>query len=134
MSSQIEKLHEIGFENVGTWSLGKDSLSYEIRQHENERSILYAFVADQDVKYIGKSTRPLKQRMNGYRKPGPSQMTNIKGNQGIIDLLKRGVSVQIYVFVQKEPLCYRGFRVNLAAGLEDDLIRQLEPEWNEVGQ
>ena len=56
------------------------SLQFRLTQYINERNILYAFVAQGEVKYIGKSTQTLSGRMNGYKHPGPTQSTNINNN------------------------------------------------------
>jgi hypothetical protein len=133
MAGGVELLLSAGFEHVGDWRLEEGALSYEVRRYGNESKILYAFVADGQVKYVGKSARSLSQRMYNYKNPGPSQRTNIKNHQRMSELLKQGIPVQIYVFVEKEPLFYKGLAINLAAGLEDTLIEHLRPEWNEIG-
>jgi hypothetical protein len=38
--------------------------------------------------------------------------------------------VAIYVLPDNGLLYYGGFHVNLAAGLEDSLVRELQPPWN----
>jgi hypothetical protein len=96
--------------------------------------VLYAFVSSssQDAKqlmYIGKTVRTLASRMAGYKKPGPSQSTNQKNNANIRSLLQQGKSVEIYVLPDR-GLHYGGFRVNLAAGLEDSIVLQMQPPWN----
>ncbi|MFP4436148.1 MAG: GIY-YIG nuclease family protein [Chloroflexaceae bacterium] len=98
--------------------------------HANTHNVLYAFVVDETPYYIGKTTQPLHKRMAGYRNPGPSQSTNIKNKQHICTALLQGKSVKIYVLPDNGLLHYGGFHVNLAAGLEDSLVRELEPPWN----
>ena len=41
--------------------------------------------------------------------------------------------VEIYVLPDNGLMHYGGFHLNLAAGLEDSLIRDLEPPWNSAG-
>jgi len=98
------------------------------------REILYAFVVGEEVAYIGKSTRTFKQRMYGYQNPGPSQKTNIKNHDRVVKALDQDETVDVYVFVQEEPVTYKGIPVNLAAGLEDVLIEWLAPSWNSRGK
>jgi hypothetical protein len=71
--------------------------------------------------------------MYGYKKPGSTQRTNLRINSNIIHCLDRGQSVDIYVWYDKEPKKHGNLiDINLAAGLEDSLIRLtgVRHEWN----
>lgn len=83
--------------------------------------------------YIGKSTQTLYKRMMGYKNPGPTQSTIINNNARIKKTLSENHSVEIYVFVQPEDYLYRGVKVSLAAGMEDNLINYLNSPWNNIG-
>jgi hypothetical protein len=83
------------------------------------------------IKYVGKSTTTLKQRMQQYKTPGPSQSTNIENNANIKKELEAGKFVEIYAFVDSGLFSsYGGFRINLAEGLETSIIEDVKPEWN----
>lgn len=123
-------LLSFGFEEVGEWLLEGSSLQFVLSRHGDEQNILYAFIAQEEVKYIGKSNQTLSRRMNGYKQPGPTQSTNINNNARIKDLLLKGMPVQILVFVQEEEMPCRDIPINLAAGLEDNLIARIRPPWN----
>lgn len=126
----LQFLRTLGFEEVGVWFLEGNSLQFRLVKNENEQNILYAFVAQGIVKYIGKSTMTLRGRMNGYWKPGPTQTTNINNNARIRELLQKGTPVQIFTLVPREENYYKGFPVNIAAGLEDNLLAHIRPPWN----
>ncbi|UFS71186.1 hypothetical protein LPW11_03095 [Geomonas sp. RF6] len=126
----MNRLLEIGFSPVGSWILSEGELQCELHRDCRNTNVLYAFVSDGEVKYIGKSIRTLRQRMQGYQRPGATQSTNIKNNLRIRDLLAGGAAVQVLALVDNGHLRYGQFHLNLAAGLEDDLIRVLDPEWN----
>jgi hypothetical protein len=96
-------------------------------------NILYAFVAEGKVLYIGKSARSLQQRLYGYQNPGPTQFTNIKGHGLILGSLTSKKPILVYAFVDPGELRYGEFQVSLAAGLEDNLIAALKPPWNKAG-
>ncbi len=96
-------------------------------------NVLYAFVCDKTVMYVGKTTQSLKARMNGYANPAQTQSTNIKGNAKIRELLLAGKTVEVYALPDNGLLRYGGFHVNLAAGLEDSIVRDLNPPWNRLG-
>ena len=68
--------------------------------------------------------------MRGYRSPSATQLTNVRNNRSVLDALGLGATVEIYVLPDNGLLYYGGFHINLAAGLEDSLIRELRPPWN----
>ena len=126
----MNRLLEVGFEPAGHWILENDVLSFELVRHSSQRNVLYAFVCDGQVKYIGKTVRSLAARMSGYRNQGPTQSTNIKNHDRIMQFLAVGTAVEILVLPDNGLLHYGQFHINLAAGLEDDIIRVLNPDWN----
>lgn len=126
----MNRLIEIGFQCVGHWKLDDDRPVYELTSLMKTPNVLYAFVSNGEIKYIGKTTQPLKGRMASYQSPGPTQSTNIKNNENIKTLLEAGEAVDIFVLPDTGLLHYGGFHINLAAGLEDSLITDISPPWN----
>jgi len=126
----LKKLISLGFEQAGRWFWDGEDLSFELIMYSKEKDTLYAFVVDGEVKYIGKSIQTLHKRIYLYKNCGPSQRTNIRVRDQIRQCLKNGSQVLIYAFVQKVPLMYMDIPINLAAGLEDNIISSLKPEWN----
>jgi len=129
-TDHLQFLLTLGFEEVGAWFLEGNSVQFRLAKNENEQNILYAFVVQGIVKYLGKSTMTLRARMNGYRNPGPTQTTNLNNNARIRELLQKGTPVKIFALVPKEEIRYKGFMMNNAAGLEDNLLAQIRPPWN----
>ena len=126
----MNRLLEIGFEPAGHWLLESDKLKFELTRHSTQTNILYAFVCDGQVKYVGKTVRTLKMRMSGYKNPGATQTTNINNHRRICELLYAGVAIEILALPDSGLLHYGQFHLNLAAALEDDIIRKIDPEWN----
>lgn len=126
----MNRLLEIGFEPAGHWLLDDSKLKFELTRHSTQTNILYAFVCDGDVMYVGKTIRMLATRMSGYKTPGKTQTTNINNNQRILEVLARGAAVEILALPDNGLLHYGKFHLNLAAALEDDIIRKLDPVWN----
>jgi len=126
----MNRLLEIGFQTVGHWQLVNGELSFQLLRHGGQSNILYAFVSDGEVKYIGKTLQPLSKRLYGYKNPGPSQSTNIKNNAFIKELLNIGAGVDILALPDNGLLHYGQFHINLAAGLEDNIITIINPAWN----
>ncbi len=129
-TSGKDSLYVLGFEEVGEWVFERGALQFSLTQCGHERDLLYAFVVCGEVKYIGKSSRTLEQRLNGYRQPGPTQRTNLRIRPVIEEQLRQGMRVQILALVQREEILYRSVPLSLAGGLEDALIARFNPPWN----
>ena len=126
----MNRLLQIGFESVGHWKLSNGEPVFDLTRMMSESNILYAFVSDGEIKYVGKTTQPLAKRLLGYQSPGPTQSTNIKNRAKIKNLLIEGKVVDILALRDNGLLHYGNFHINLAAGLEDSLINKVRPEWN----
>jgi hypothetical protein len=83
----MNRLLSIGFINVGLWKLKNDRIQYHLESHQIATNLLYSFVTNGIIKYIGKTTIHLSKRMYGYQNPGPSQTTNIRVNDKIKNCL-----------------------------------------------
>jgi hypothetical protein len=68
--------------------------------------------------------------MSGYKTPTKTQTTNINNHRRIKDFLSLGVAVEILALPDSGLLHYGQFHLNLAAALEDAIIRVIDPEWN----
>lgn len=134
-----EILRDMEFRDVGHWTLKDEEhrLQYKVddvhKGYLDVRNVLYAFVQGDDVLYIGKTTRSVRNRFVGYCTPGVNQSTNIKCNDGIRDIISRGGEVRILIFSPISHLSYSEFPINLAAGLEDALVARMAPPWNGKG-
>jgi hypothetical protein len=126
----MNRLFEIGFEHAVHWHLVDGELSLELQRHGSQKNVLYAFVIDGNVKYVGKTVQTLSKRLFGYKNPGSTQSTNIKNNANLEKALQTGAAVDILVLPDNGLMQYGQFHLNLAAGLEDSIIYVLRPEWN----
>ena len=130
MESKLARLNTIGFKLAGRWTRQEAGAFFELIEYATSRNVLYAFVVDSQLMYVGKTVQPLRIRMAGYKNPGPTQSTNIRNNKNINESLAKGKRVEIFVLPDNGLLYYGGFHVNLAAGLEDSVVRELQPPWN----
>jgi hypothetical protein len=128
----INELFNIGFKYAGKWVLENNTLDFILENYSDSENILYAFVVDNNIMYIGKSNRTLYKRMYNYKKNEKSQSTNIKNCKNIFDCLINKKEVNIYVFVDHGLLYYDQYKINLSAGLEDSIIKVVQPEWNDL--
>lgn len=129
----MKRLAEIGFRQVGIWELDGENIRLRLDHKANTRNVLYAFSVGGVLRYIGKTTQPLKKRMYFYQNPGKAQSTNIKNNAHILAALKNGHTVEVHALADDGSLHRGGFHLNIAAGLEDSLINNLRPDWNHGG-
>lgn len=125
----INRLKEIGFIHIGNWILKNDKIAHTIKD-TTPSNFLYAFVVNDKIKYIGKSIKTIKERFDQYITPGESQTTNIKNNTNIKEQLHQKNNVEIYTLIDDNKLKHGDFNVSLPAGLEDDLIKKIQLEWN----
>ena len=126
----MNRLLDIGFEIAGHWQLSGDDLTHELVRYASQHNILYAFASDGEVKYVGKTIQTLRKRMASYKNPGATQSTNIKNHNNIRKLLESGAAIDILALPDNGLMHYGPFHLNLAAGLEDNIIEVMQPEWN----
>jgi len=129
-SNSLQQLVNLGFEEVGQWFLEADQVAFTLNKSAKEANILYSFVVNGEVKYVGKSIQTLHKRMYLYKQGGGSQRTNIRNKAAIKACLEIGQQVKIYVLVPDLEMNYKGMPINIAAGLEDNIISLLKPDWN----
>lgn len=125
-------LESFGFKRAGDWFLEEGQLNSRLNDLPNSDHGLYAFVLGDQVLYIGKTSNSLKRRLYSYRRPGPSQRTNIRANAMLTDLLKTHPQVDIYSWVDPGSENADGLFLDKAAGYETALIRKLLPPWNKM--
>lgn len=125
----MQRLIDIGFEEVGYWYLKDNKISYDIVS-SGKTNILYAYIIDSEVMYVGKSSRTLKARLENYKNPESSQKTNMRVNSLIKESLISGKQVTIYEYSKDSDLWIGVFKVDISAGLEGPIIQIINPKWN----
>ena len=126
----MNRLLEIGFQPVGHWVLSNGEIAPDLRQMPSRRNVLYAFVCEGDIQYIGRATQQLSATLLAYQRPNPAQSAKLRNSANIRESLLQGRKVDILVLEDNDLLHYGGFRINLAAGLEEDMVAKLQPLWN----
>lgn len=126
----MNRLLEIGFEPAGRWLLKESKLTFELSRHASRKNVLYAFISSSKVLYIGQTRKSLSTRLGGYKKPAPTQRTNLRLHPRIKTLLLSGATVEILALPDPGFLHYGQFHLNIAAGLEASLIAAIAPSWN----
>lgn len=135
-TNTLDRLTNVDFQLLGEWILNENRLSYLLAPDDSANrarlkgAALYAFACGEHVLYIGKTSVGQGQRFTGYCRPAGDQSTNLKCSGNIRKLLQDNSKVFIYSLADNTFLQWGDFEINLAAGLEDSLISELDPPWN----
>jgi len=130
----LTRLKKAGFLEVGSWTLKDGKPTCSLDKEQTSYNVLYAFISGSNILYVGKTTIVLRDRMYQYQRPGSSQRTNIRVNASLGKILNEGKTVKIFALPDRGEMEYHGFHLNLAAGIEDSVINQIQPKWNKVGK
>ncbi len=144
----IDQLSRHGLQKVGRWVTSghasvkhlkeecKIGINYDIQSYlKHKRHIIYAFVFNANVRYIGEtSVGGLVDRFNGYRygNPYPSD-TNNRVKLAITSALLNGCDVEIWASVPEAQFELPGggiLKLPASKPLEEHLIAILEPDLN----
>lgn len=120
-----------GFVGYGKWILNNDDIT--LSEEFPRNPAVYAFVENGVVVYIGVASRDVLQRFKFYIKPGPRQSTSIRLKSMIIDKLKSGRDIEIYL-AQPAHSYWNEQPVDTVVGLEAGLIARYKPAWNKKGK
>jgi hypothetical protein len=126
----VDVLVAAGFTLLGTWTAGDDGIELEVPAPK--RPGVYAFAINGTVQYVGVTQGTFHQRMYQYRRGDPGQTTNARINPVIAAELAAGRIVEIYL-AMPDPAIWNGLPVNMAAGLEEGLIKRYSLPWNVRG-
>lgn len=129
------KFLTLGFRRVGRWKLEDTRLLCELTEKDPRGSFIYAFAAGEKVKFLEYSRLPLEARMDAFqhtdhRYAATFQPVNRRVRDKIAATLEDGAPVEIWAFHPAEETLYQGYRIDLAAGLYDALIKAFAPDWN----
>jgi len=139
------RLENYGFRKAGRWKLKTglaSGVTFELDDFENDR-VVYSFVVGDVPKYIGiceKDHTTLRDRMERYKylkggsKHSKKPSTNERIAKNIRQSLNSGEDVDIFALKPRKSRFrykHKGLKIDLVKGLENPLIKELDPEWNE---
>lgn len=132
-------LREVGFRDLAQWEINphngllqfRNIAPPELETWGEWNPSLYAHVEQDCVRYIGKTRRPLRDRMDDYRR-GLGDQTNNRIHNNIRETLGANRVVTILGFNPSHSIQWGRFKINLPAGLEDIMINYFQPEWNAI--
>lgn len=132
MSHNRKILIGIGLEDAASWTLDGGRLKVVGDKPARWRWLtarpgaLYAFSSRDKVLYIGRRATTLSK----YLAELATATTTIP--QAIRKLLSAGKEVRVLVLTDHPAISWGPFAIDLAAGLEESLIKSFKPPWNRI--
>ena len=126
----LTRLLHMGFRYVGEWYLVNKKLGFTLLSENDSRNLVFAFVSENEILYIGGITVSFRRLLYGYRKPSGTQSSCAILNTLISGHLQGGGIVEIYALPDHGLLHVGNSCIDLASVLEDSLILELKPKWN----
>jgi hypothetical protein len=128
-TSPVDRLLQAGFERVATWHLADDAIV--IPDVLRRAPAVYAFVVDDEIRYIGSASQHLPRRMRQYAAQGKLSVAG-RLNGFIREELHLGRRVEVLAAFP-EPATWQDLPIDLVLGRETGLIREFQPAWNRRG-
>jgi hypothetical protein len=135
LMSHTERLLAGGFVRAGVWRVVSDVFRLESVAALPRDAGVYAYVVDGTVCYVGSAQSGLHVRLRHYE-IARTLRTAHRVREKIKELLadeKNIHKVEVFILVPR-PLYWRGLPINMVAGVEEGLIRELKPIWNIRGR
>jgi hypothetical protein len=123
----LQNLLDAGFQRVGTWRLIESGSGMRLEGDAAREAGVYAYTVDGVVCYVGSAQRGLHTLRRYATTKTMKTSTRIRGE--IISCLNDGKTVEVYA-LQPPATHWKGLPVDLVAGLEEGLIRSIQPVWN----
>ncbi len=124
-----ERLTASGFSLSARWKLQANSRVRLIGEPPKQPGI-YAFAVDGEVCYVGSTQGGIAKRLRPYEITKDKKRLAFRIKTLIRKALKSGSEVTVLTIINLKPIQWRGLPVDLIAGLEKGLIRELQPKWN----
>jgi hypothetical protein len=124
LPNRIENLKKLGFTEVGYWLRTSEGLECRYTAEFDAKRALFAYVLSDNVVYIGRQRKP-----NAAVPIGSGYIS-----RAIRNALAHDKSVRIYALCDWTELEHEGMPINIAAGIEDELIERMQPPWNDYGR
>jgi hypothetical protein len=119
-----------GFRRIGSYHLEGDAVVRRALVPITQRlPLVYALVADETVRYVGKTVQGYSRPLNYHKNDVMSDVRD-----GIRAELQAGRSVTVWAKTEGLHATHEGLELNLIEAIEHALIRQLSPAWNNQTQ
>jgi hypothetical protein len=127
-----QALVEAGFVEVGFWKQKDGKLTLH-SDWSDQTQLVYAFVVDDNAKYVGVTVRKFCERMRGYSKAHELQPSNIRLRDLMLKELQTSDKIKIFSIIPEQIIC-QGWSIEPAMSLENWMIRNFYLPWNVKGK
>ncbi len=124
----VQALVDGQFTRIGSWQLD-EAKSLVLAGAAPDVPGVYAFTMAGVAHYVGVAAASLVKRLYLYRKPGPTQKTNIRMNAILRDALSGGSCIEVFI-ATPPALEWNGWSVSGPEGLEAGIIKNFALPWN----
>lgn len=121
-----------GFDLSGQWKLDTASCARFVGEAPQQPGV-YAFAVNGKVHYVGSAQRGIAKRLRSYDKIQTRRTGFRFRMRGLITKKLKGGSKVAVLTIVPRPMRRKGLPVDPIAGLEEGLIRELQPSWNRRG-
>ena len=115
----LSRLDRLGFERITNWDPYEDRIKPRSLKWQDVSGWIYAFVADDHVRYIGMTTRILRSRLDNYAHQVGEPM-----RERVRECLNNGCNVEIYG-LRRPSVGEAQIKAE-----ESKLIAEFKPDWN----
>ncbi len=124
----IRHLLDAGFRWAGRWETPDGATIARCFEVDSKPGV-YAYAVNGMVTYVGSAQRGLHNRLRSYE-ISKTKRTAMRIRREILASLALGNAVDVYLLPAPPALRWNGLPVDLIAGIEDGLIRAINPPWN----
>lgn len=125
----MEKLLELGFKKIGIWSKSEKVLSFQVSEFKDSTDIIFAFVQNSTVTYMGVSTGNFETFLNTFVNPSNVDLEKIQIKNSLLKSLDNN-EVAIYALRNKK---FFGLMTRFSPVETANLIKEINPSWNSDG-
>lgn len=120
------------FDKIGEYYLVNNDLERNIITNKlltKERKLVYAFIVDDLVMYIGKTKQGFYRPLSYHRDYNNSKKRR-SVHEGIREVISKS-KIEIFARVFK-PIPFEKFKINPYVGVEEAIIENYRLEWNDL--
>jgi hypothetical protein len=133
VTNNIEILTDAGFQLIGHWELDPE-LNVRFDPNIPAAPGVYAIVANGKVQYIGGAQKGLRHRFKKYQSHINKGTVAVRLRSLIAEALRNGAKVATYYATPPAVISHwNKLPIDGIAGLEEGLIRNIRPPWNNRG-
>ena len=127
---------ELDFKKIGEYCLVNNELERSYKEFTKELiskewKLVYAFIVDDLVMYIGKTKQGLCRPLSYHRDYNNNNNKTRGVHKGIREVVKNNKIIEDFARVFK-PIQFEKLDINPYVGVEESIIEKYKPVWNDL--